>query len=145
MQVRCRVNHKSSTALQSAAASTSYRTSTRKSFPQHHLDFESVSECITQCITAPTCEYDRIYLVSQVVSQQIVIIISIFRALAVPFLSENSVICRAWDKLGKRQIQIGGKPMATRRFAYTCSLASTATILLASVAISSLAPAQTRG
>jgi CxxC motif-containing protein (DUF1111 family) len=35
--------------------------------------------------------------------------------------------------------------MATRRFAYTCSLASTAAVLLASVALSTLAPAQTRG
>ena len=35
--------------------------------------------------------------------------------------------------------------MAKRRFAYTCSLASTATILLASVAVSTFAPAQTRG
>jgi CxxC motif-containing protein (DUF1111 family) len=35
--------------------------------------------------------------------------------------------------------------MATRRFAYTCSLASTAAVLLASVAISTLASAQTRG
>src|SRR5215467_3706548 len=45
----------------------------------------------------------------------------------------------------KQRNQIGGKPMATRRFAYTCSLASTAAVLLASVAISTLAPAQTRG
>jgi len=35
--------------------------------------------------------------------------------------------------------------MAKRRFAYTCSLASTAAVLLASVAASTLAPAQTRG
>jgi CxxC motif-containing protein (DUF1111 family) len=71
--------------------------------------------------------------------------ISIFRALGVALLSETPVMCRVWDKLGKRQIQIGGKPMATRRFAYTCSLASTAAVLLASVSMSSLAPAQTRG
>lgn len=37
---------------------------------------------------------DRIYLGSQTVSQHIlIIIISIFRALAVPFSSENSVMC----------------------------------------------------
>jgi CxxC motif-containing protein (DUF1111 family) len=35
--------------------------------------------------------------------------------------------------------------MAKRTFAYTCSLASRATILLASVALTSLAPAQTQG
>jgi len=35
--------------------------------------------------------------------------------------------------------------MAKRRFAYTCSLTSTAAVLLASVAVSTLAPAQTRG
>src|SRR5215467_4150836 len=45
----------------------------------------------------------------------------------------------------KQRNQIGGKPMATRRFAYTCSLASTAAVLLASVATTTLAPAQTRG
>jgi mono/diheme cytochrome c family protein len=78
-------------------------------------------------------------------SQGKVIIIPIFRALAVPFSSEKSVMFGAWEKLGAWQIQIGGMPMAKRRFAYTCSLASTATILLASVAVSTLAPAQTQG
>jgi hypothetical protein len=71
----------------------SHRTARRhaESFPQHHLDFESVSECIAQCITAPTRDDNRIYLTSQVVSQQSVIMISSFRALAVPFLSETFV------------------------------------------------------
>jgi len=36
-------------------------------------------------------EHDRIYLISKVISRHIVIIISIFCALAVPFLSENFV------------------------------------------------------
>jgi hypothetical protein len=70
-----------------------HRTSRRRAISvlQHHRDFESVSECIAQCITAPMFEHDRIYLISKVISRHVVIIISIFRALAVPFLSENFV------------------------------------------------------
>src|SRR5262245_17948652 len=53
----------------------------------------------------------------------------------------------AWARVENSESanQIGGKPMVKRTSVYTHSLASTATILLASVALTSLALAQTRG
>jgi hypothetical protein len=49
-----------------------------------------------------------ISLVVSVFTQRYVIIIPIFRTLAVPYLSENFVEYRPWDELGKLQIHNGG-------------------------------------
>jgi Di-haem oxidoreductase, putative peroxidase len=71
--------------------------------------------------------------------------ISIFRALAVPYLSENFVIYACGMNWGSCRFTTGVSEMAKRTFAYACSLASLTTILVASVSLPSLAPAQTRG
>src|SRR5258708_25632941 len=74
--------------------------------------------------------------------RNVIIMIPTFRALAVPYLSENFVMHRVWEELRKLQIYNKGVlAMAKRTFAYGCSLASLTAILVASVSLPSLAPA----